>query len=96
MKAGDGAMIKRTVAVPFNRGEERQANALMSRLQDMGRRFQETKKIESSTLKKWVRDRMAAGKHVDPDLFGIFQIQRAKFSEGAPKPRGFEAPDQGQ
>ncbi len=95
-KAGDGAMIKRTVAVPFNRGEKRQAEALMAQLQDMGRGFQETQKIESSTLKKWVRDRMEAGKHVDADLFGVFKVQRAKFSEGAPKSQGFEAPDQGQ
>ena len=82
---GDGSLIKTTVTVPFNRGEDDAVKEVLDWLNSAGRQAREDVKIEAQTLKKWVKDRLEAGKEVDMDLFGVRSFEIAQFSEGGPK-----------
>lgn len=90
VEQGAGALIKTTVSVPFGRGEDEKVKALLTLLQDQGHQAKCDTKIEPSTLKKHVRERLESGLPVDQTLFGVRQFNIAKFSEGAPKEAIFE------
>ena len=89
-EAGDGSLIKTTVSIPFGRGEQEKVKKLLATLQRAGLTPKCDTKIEPSTLKKWVKDRLAAGKPVDKDLFGVRDFSKATFTEGAPNESVFD------
>lgn len=87
---GDGNLIKRTVTVPLGKGEDEKLKQLLASLQEQGLDAKVDTKIEPSTLKKWVRNRLEKGLPVDKKLFGVRDFSRAEFTEGAPKVEHFE------
>lgn len=89
-KQGDGALIKTTVSVPFNKGEDEKVEALLKHLKEQGLQSKQEKKIEAATLRKWVIDRLKKGKPVDLGLFGVRKFTQAIFSDGAPEEPVFE------
>ena len=89
-EAGDGALIKTTVSVPFNRGQDEQVAELLNQLQEMGLQNKQERKIEPSTLRKYVKDKLEAGEQVDMDLFGVTKFRQAIFGDGAPEAPVFE------
>lgn len=82
---GAGALIKTTLSVPFNRGEDEAVKQACEILQQQGRQFKQERKVEPQTLKKHVRDRLKDGKPVDMELFGVSQFKKAIFEDGAPE-----------
>jgi len=88
--AGQGALIKSTVTVAFGRGDGEKAKGLLASLQEKGLQSKQDRLIAPSTLKKYVRDLLEAGEPLDQKLFGVYQAQEAKFSDGAPQPPVFE------
>ena len=84
-EAGDGALIKTTVTVPFNRGEDEKVKELLNELQQRGLQSKSDKRIEPSTLRKYVRDKLEAGEPIDQDLFGVRVFKQAIFGDGAPE-----------
>lgn len=84
-KLGAGTLIKSTVTVAFDRGQEETAKTLMSDLVRNGLQPKQEKWVEPSTLKKFVRTRLENGQVVDADLFGVRQLRKANFVSGAPE-----------
>lgn len=77
---GFGDLIKRNIVVGFGRGEEDAAASLVQELDGKGLRTKDEIKVEAQTLKKWVKDRLAAGEAVPMDLFGVRQFKQAKIT----------------
>ena len=78
-KNGHGALIKHTVEVAFNRGQEKQAEDLLKEL--TGREnagVRRTMKVEPATLTAWVKSQLEEGTSIPHDLFGVFE-QRFAF-----------------
>ena len=68
---GHGGLIKRHIRVAFDRSQTDDAESL---LQELSGRFVNTAcdmKVESSTLRAWVREQLEAGAPIDQDLFGV-------------------------
>ena len=85
-KLGHGNLVKRIVSVAFNRDQEKEASSLLTFLvQEQGFPAKAERKVESSTLKKFVADRLAAGQEVPMELLGVFQYKYAKIVEGKPE-----------
>ncbi len=90
IEQGAGALIKTQVSVAFGRGQEDAVKALLNLLQEQGLAAKSESKVESSTLKKHIKDRLEQGLPVDTDLFGVWTGKEAKFTEGKPKPPVFD------
>jgi hypothetical protein len=75
---GHGAMIKRTVEVPFNKGQEDQARELEAKLQGEGLRSSFSKKVEPSTLRAFVIECLENGQDIPLDLFKVFRQRSSK------------------
>ena len=77
---GYGGLIKTEVVVPFDRGDQEQATALVETLRndqhlaDVNVR----EAVNAATLKSWVRERMEAGTALPLDLFGVFSYNIVK------------------
>jgi hypothetical protein len=84
---GDGAIIKDTVSVPFDRDSEEEVARLKDLLTEngFGDRIAETLTVHASTLKAYIKDKVAQGVAVPLDKFRGFVGQAAKVT--APKPR---------
>lgn len=68
---GFGGLIKAKVSAPFGRGEEAQAQAALTLLQNAGVAAELSRDIHPQTLKAFLREQMAAGnKELDLELFG--------------------------
>lgn len=89
-KQGAGGLVKSTVTVAFNRGEDAKSKAIIDLLRKHGLVPKQEKKVEPSTLKKHVRTRLEKGESVDMDLFGVRRIRRATFAAGAPEEPVFD------
>lgn len=83
---GYGNLIKRTVSVAFNRDQESEAASLLTFLaDDRGLQAKEERKVAPATLRKFVADRLEAGKELPMELLGVFQYKYAKITEGKPE-----------
>ncbi len=78
--AGYGELIKHKVTISFGRDEGEEAECLLESLRSQNPDFPVTdeKKVESSTLRKFVGDRLSDGKKIPMDLFGVAQFRKAK------------------
>lgn len=85
-----GSIVKTTVIVAFDRGQDAEVDKAVKLLAEMGRQPKLERKVEPATLKKVIKDRLEEGKPVDMDLFGVSQFRKAEFSSGAPTPPVFE------
>jgi hypothetical protein len=76
-------IIKNTVSVQFGRGEDDAAGDLISSIRKQGLLPEQAEKIESQTLKAWVREMVEKGTDFPTELFGAYtgfkaKIKRAK------------------
>jgi len=79
---GGSAIVKRAFVIAFDKEQEKLARKFKA---DCDRRkvslpIEETKAVHSSTLNKFLRDKMADGVDVPLDLFGGFQQKIAKIT----------------
>ena len=71
-------IIKNTVSVQFGRGEDGAAGELLNVIRKQGLLPEQAEKIESQTLKAWVREMVEQGTEFPSDLFGAYIGQKAK------------------
>jgi hypothetical protein len=71
-------IIKNTVSVQFGRGEDDAAGELINTIRQQGLLPDQAEKIESQTLKAWVREMVEQGTEFPTDLFGAYTGFKAK------------------
>ena len=71
-------IIKNTVSVQFGRGEDDAAGELINVIRKQGLLPDQAEKIESQTLKAWVREMVEQGTEFPTELFGAYIGQKAK------------------
>lgn len=72
------ALIKRTVAVPFGKGEDEKAQELERYLAKQGYPTENEAKVHPQTLAAWVREKLKTGAEIPLDLFGVFRQRVSK------------------
>lgn len=77
---GEGDMIKHTIAAGFARDKTDEANELRERLESEGLNVKDEQKVESSTLKAWVKRMLEEGNTFPMDLFGAGVVDIAKIT----------------
>ena len=70
-------IIKNTVSVQFGRNEDELCSRLLSLLGTEGFPAKQAEKVESATLKAWVRERVERGDVFPTELFGAYIGQKA-------------------
>ena len=70
-------IIKNTVSVQFGRGEDELCNRLLGMLGEQGFPSKQAEKVEPSTLKAWVKERVELGQAFPLDLFGAYIGKKA-------------------
>lgn len=88
--AGDAHLIKDTISFMFTRGQNDEAEKFYDAAIAEGKAPKRDQKIESSTLKAYVKGKLEAGEDLDMDLFGVSMGKKAVFKTGAPKAPVFE------
>ncbi len=71
-------IIKNTVSVQFGRGEDDAAGDLINSIRKQGLLPEQAEKIESQTLKAWVREMVEKGTEFPSELFGAYTGFKAK------------------
>ena len=71
-KHGYDDIIKNLVSVQFGRGEDDDASKLIGMIRENGMIPSQTEKIESQTLRAWVREMVEQGVKFPTELFGAF------------------------
>ena len=72
-----GDLVKNNVTVTFGRGEDETAKDFIGFCGERGFVPSQIEKVESMTLKAWLRERVEEGDPIPLDLFGAFISQRA-------------------
>ena len=72
-----GDIVKNNVTVSFGRGEDKAAKDFVDLCETKGYVPDQIEKVEPSTLRAWLRERVESGDPVPLDLFGAFIRQRA-------------------
>ena len=75
---GFGDLVKNNVTVSFGVGEDDAAKEFTTLCDLQGYAPNQIEKVDSSTLRGWLRERVEAGDPVPLDLFGAYIAQRAK------------------
>lgn len=75
---GFGDLVKNNVTVSFGVGEDDAAKEFATLCDLQGYAPNQIEKVEPSTLRGWLRERVEAGDPVPLDLFGAYIAQRAK------------------
>jgi hypothetical protein len=70
-------IIKNTVSVRFGRGEDELCNRLLGMLGQQGFPVEQSEKVEPSTLKAWVKERVTRGEQFPMELFGAYIGKKA-------------------
>ena len=78
---GFGDLVKHNVVVGFSRGEEDACTELLGRLHAQGLQTKDERKVEPSTLKKFVKGRLEEGAEMPLDLFGATQFRQTKITQ---------------
>lgn len=71
-------IIKNTVSVQFGRGEDDDAGQMINVIRSNGWIPDQAEKIESQTLKAWVREMVEQGVEFPTELFGAYVGMKAK------------------
>jgi len=79
---GHGHIIKRTVEVPFAKGQDEDARRLAEDLISEGRRATFARKVEPMTLKAFVTERLESGEDIPLELFKVHRPKSSKVSLG--------------
>lgn len=77
-------IIKNTVSVQFGRGEDDAAGDLINVIRKQGLLPEQAEKIESQTLKAWVREMVEQGTEFPTELFGAYTGFKAKIKRAKP------------
>tara|TARA_R110002167_G_scaffold143958_2_gene333660 strand:- start:15206 stop:15769 length:564 start_codon:yes stop_codon:yes gene_type:complete len=77
---GEGSMIKHSIVAGFARDQDDEASSLMERLEADGFNVKDEEKVESSTLRAWVKRMLEEGKMIPMDLFGASKVDIAKIT----------------
>jgi hypothetical protein len=77
---GHSGVIKNSVAVVLDRGEDARADDLVVNLRSQGFEVESKKDVHASTLGALVRELMADGKIVPRELFNLFDMRIAKLT----------------
>jgi hypothetical protein len=77
---GHGGVIKNSVAVTLDRGEDTRADELVVDLRAKGYDVEQKKDVHNQTLGALVRELMEAGKIVPTDRFNLFDLKMAKLT----------------
>jgi len=75
---GHGGLIKRTVVVGFDRDEEEKATELRAGLEAEFENVKTDKKVEPSTLRAFIAERLKLEEDIPLPLFGAFRQRKAK------------------
>ena len=77
---GHASLVKRIFAVSFGRDEEKWAREFAADLRRRKRELTvaEVKKVESATLRAFVKQRLEAGEDLPLELFGVFRQRVSK------------------
>lgn len=75
---GFGAIIKRTVEVPFNRGADNEAKQLRDELRKDGLRASFSRKVEPSTLRAFIVEKLTDGEEIPLDIFKVFRDRKTQ------------------
>lgn len=78
-------IIKNTVSVQFGRGEDDAAGELINVIRKQGLLPDQAEKIESQTLKAWVREMVEQGTEFPTELFGAYTGLKAKIKRAKSK-----------
>lgn len=78
---GYGDLVKRNVIVGFGRNEDSDALALRDKLEAEGLAVKDERKVESATLKKFIKERLEAGDNVPLDMFGTVEYRQTKITQ---------------
>lgn len=81
VKNNHDGIIKRTVAVAFNRDQAEEANELTSQLQGRFAGVKQDMKVEASTLTSFVREQMEKGVDIPQDIFGVMEQRFAQVKQ---------------
>jgi hypothetical protein len=73
---GHGGMLKRSVMVAFNTDQAEEALALRKRLEGEFDMVKDDTKVESSTLRAFIKRELEAGHEVPMELFGAHEQKR--------------------
>jgi hypothetical protein len=74
---GHGSIIKNEVKISFGRGEEGEADATVSQLEEQGRVVTRKENVNSRTLSAFVKERLEQGDDVPFDLLGVFEYKQS-------------------
>jgi hypothetical protein len=77
---GHGGMIKRTLVVGFDRDQRVEAAELRHQLEKKYDNVKEDQKVEPSTLRAFIAERLAEGEEIPLQLFGAFEQRKAKIT----------------
>jgi hypothetical protein len=81
---GFGGLIKTRLEMSFGRGQEAEAAAAAQQIEkELGIAPVVEQGIHSATLSAFVKEQIEAGNNIPRDLFGVFEIKKAKLT--APK-----------
>ena len=75
---GHGGLIKRTVSVAFNRDQENEAVKLMDELSSEFSGVSQDHKVESATIRAFIREQLEEGVDFPMDMFGAVQILESR------------------
>lgn len=75
---GHGGLIKRTIAVAFNRDQQQDAEALLEDLQGRFAGAKQDMKVEAATLTAFVKEQLEQGVPIPHDTFGIMEQKLTK------------------
>lgn len=75
---GNGGMVKRNVVVSLSCNQEGEAAQLVGELAEKYENVKTERKVEPSTLKKFIREELEAGREIDLALFGAENFRIAK------------------
>ncbi len=81
---GHGHLVKRQIVMSYGKDERADALAMTGYLDSEGLDYEELRKVESSTLSKFVRDAEGRGEEIPEDIFGVYRTAVAKIT-GKPK-----------
>lgn len=75
---GHSGLVKRTVIVAFNRDASNEAADVLNYARNGGFDAKQEYKVEPSTLKKFVREKLERGEEVPVELFGVHRFKVAE------------------
>jgi len=75
-----GGLIKTVVSIEFGRGDRNKAEAVREEIAAHYDDVELLEKVHPSTLKAFVKERMAAGEPVPADLFNVRPFSKAKIN----------------